>query len=98
MSSSYSPGDLLTAVQVQQVLPIGRSSLYRLIDAGHLEVVRIPSVGSRSGRVLILRESLDRFISLNRSGRRRAVVQADSTSSEEIAARVLQGGGKGISA
>jgi len=60
--SHLQQGDLLTAVQALQLLPVGRSTLYRLIKEGRIPAVRVKSGGSRRGRLLILRRDLEDYV------------------------------------
>jgi len=87
----FSAGDLLTVAEALRILPVGRSTIYRMIEAGRLSALRVPSTGSRRGRVLVLRSSLDELIA---SGLRRQVAasSAGETTSDTIAARVIRGG------
>ncbi len=55
-------GDLLTVQQVLSVLPLGRSTVYRLIQEGHLPALRVRTSGSRRGRVLIERAGLEAYV------------------------------------
>ena len=55
-------GDLLTAPQALKLLPIGKSLLYQLAEEGQIEAIRVASVGSRKGRVLIVRASLEEHV------------------------------------
>lgn len=55
-------GDLLTVPAALRLLPVSRAQLYRLIGAGHIPAVRLPSLGRGPGRVLVPRAGLERFI------------------------------------
>ena len=59
-------GDLLTVPQVLAILPVGRSTLYQLVDEGQIPAVRIRTAGSRRGRILVHRADLDAFIDRSR--------------------------------
>ena len=59
---------LLTIRQVLAILPVGRSSLYALVDSGQLPSYRVSPAGSRRGRILIHRADLDAFIEKSRAG------------------------------
>ena len=56
------PGDLLNVRQVLAILPVGRSTLYQLIDEGRLPAIRVRTAGSRRGRILIRRADLSAFV------------------------------------
>ena len=60
------PGDLLTVPQALAILPVGRSTLYQLIEEGQLPAIRVRTVASRRGRVLVRRADLDAFIEKSR--------------------------------
>ena len=45
-------GDLLTAAQALELLPVGKSLLYQLADEGQIEAIRVAGAGSRRGRIL----------------------------------------------
>ncbi len=68
MSNQLAPGDLLTAHQALTLLPVGKSTLFRLIDAGEISCVRVGSVGARRGRVLIPRAALEEFVERRHTG------------------------------
>lgn len=57
----FEEGDLLTIAQARSILPLSRSAIYKLCDAGKLLHIRVSTVGG-GGRVLILRAGLDAFI------------------------------------
>lgn len=61
-SPRYAPGDLLTVPQALRILPVGKSTIYDLIGQGLLPSVRVTSVGSRRGRVLLLRRGIEDYI------------------------------------
>jgi excisionase family DNA binding protein len=56
------PGDLLSVVQALQLLPVGRATLYRLVAEGTLPAVRVASLGSRRGRILVVRAGLEAYV------------------------------------
>ena len=56
------PGDLLTVPQTLEVLPVGRSLLYQLLAEGAIPSIRVASIGSRRGRVLVLRRGLEAYV------------------------------------
>ncbi len=55
-------GSLLTVAQALKLLPISKTLLYDLVKGGDIASVKIASAGSRSGRLLILRSSLEDFV------------------------------------
>jgi len=55
-------GDLLTVQQALEILPVGRTLLYQLVEEGQIRSIRCKSVGSRRGRILILLNSLEEYI------------------------------------
>ncbi len=59
---SLQPGDLITVAQALQLLPVGKSLLYDLIGDGSIPHIRVSSIGSRRGRILILRRGLEEFV------------------------------------
>ena len=61
-------GDLLSVRQALDLVPLGRSKLYALLDAGEIEHVRVASTGGRRGRVFILRAALEAFVERHRIG------------------------------
>ncbi len=74
---SLAPGDFLTARQALQLLPIGRSTLYQLIDEGRLPAYRVTTARSRRGRVLIARKDLEAFLVSARQAATQASVRVD---------------------
>jgi len=73
-------GDLLTVAQALAVLPVGRSTLYGLIESGELPHYRVRAPGSRRGRVLVARADLEAFLAGSRHEARRAPVGVDADS------------------
>lgn len=61
------PGDLLTVQEALRLLPVGRATLYRLIAEGTLPAIRVASLGSRRGRVLVVRAGLEAFVASRRA-------------------------------
>lgn len=55
-------GDLLTVQQALEILPVGRTLLYQLVEEGQIRSIRPRSVGSRRGRILIFRDSLEDYV------------------------------------
>lgn len=41
---------------------MGRATLYRLLDQGTVPSVRVASLGSRRGRILVVRAGLESFV------------------------------------
>ena len=62
------PGDLLTIRQALAILPIGRSTLYKLVADGQIPAIRVRCAGSGRGRILIHRDDLDAVIEKSRIG------------------------------
>ena len=60
--SPLDSGDLLTVQQVLQIVPIGRTLLYQLVDEGQIQSIRVQSVGSKRGRILIFRSAVDEYV------------------------------------
>lgn len=56
------PGDLLTVAETLEILPVGRTMLYALVDQGVIPSIRVASAGSKRGRILIRRADLERFV------------------------------------
>ena len=63
-----SEGDFLTVAQVLRILPMGRSTLYALIDSGQLPHYRVSAARSHRGRILIHRADLEAYIEKSRAG------------------------------
>ncbi len=61
-------GDFLTVAQILQILPIGRSTLYDLVQSGQLPSYRVGATRRRAGRILVARVDLERFIKRSRVG------------------------------
>ena len=61
-------GDFLTVAQILQILPIGRSTLYDLVQSGRLRSYRVGGTRRRTGRILVARVDLERFIKQSRVG------------------------------
>ncbi len=70
-------GDLLTVKQALALVPIGRSTVYALVDSGQLPSYRVSMAGSRRGRVLIARADLEAFVEGARQSATRASVRVD---------------------
>jgi len=69
--------DLMTVPQALRLLPIGRSTMYALIDSGDLPSCRVGALGSRRGRVLIHRADLEAFVERARGVAPRAAKTPD---------------------
>ena len=59
---SLQPGDFLSVEQALQLLPVGRTLLYALLGDRAIPSIRVASVGSRRGRLLVLRRGLEAFV------------------------------------
>ena len=70
-------GDLLTIAQVQQFLPVGRSSIYALCESGELAHYRVGATRRRKGRILVHRDDLLAFIGKSRQARSVAPTRVD---------------------
>jgi len=70
-------GDLLTVQRALEILPIGKTLLYELIHDGQIPAIRVHSVGSRRGRILIHRADLAAYVERARHGATRAPVLPD---------------------
>ncbi len=71
------PGDYLTAAQVLQILPVGKSTLYALVESGQLRHHRVAAVGSRRGRILVARADLAAYLESTRQTATRTPVRLD---------------------
>lgn len=75
------PGDLLTLRQLQELIPVGYSTLHRLVTEGAIRGFQVRSTGSRRGTWLVPREEVDRYVrrELGRQdgGKEKANRQAD---------------------
>ena len=56
------PGDLLSVPQALRLLPVGRATLYRLLAEEAIPSIRVATLGSRRGRVLVVRAGLEAFV------------------------------------
>ena len=81
-------GDFLTVKQVLEVLPVGRSTIYSLVQSGRLRSCRVGATGRRMGRILVARADLDIFIEKSRQVRSVPPTRLDL---DEIHARVRNG-------
>ena len=66
--TGLSPGALISVKQALAIVPLGRSTLYKLIETGKLPHYRVSAAGSRRGRILIHRADLEVFIEKSRAG------------------------------
>ncbi len=77
-------GDLVTVAQALELVPISKSLMYALLEAGEIEHVAISSVGSSKGRKLILRASLEAYVDAHTVRRKVArLVSIDQVIREE---------------
>jgi len=76
-SERLRPGDYLTIAQVQEILPVGRSSIYALCESGQLQHHRVRALGSRRGRILVARADLAAYLDSTRHAATRAPVRLD---------------------
>ena len=63
--------------QVLRIVPLGKTTVYALIDSGQLSSYRVLAAGSRRGRVLIAKADLEAFIEGARQAATRAPVRVD---------------------
>jgi hypothetical protein len=62
MADALRPGDLLSVEQALALLPVGRTMLYALLAERAIPSIRVATVGSRRGRVLVVRAGLDAYV------------------------------------
>jgi excisionase family DNA binding protein len=74
---SLAPGDLLSVPQALKLVPVGRATLYRLIEDGQIPCYRVGALGSRRGRVLVARADLEAYLARARQAATRAPVAPD---------------------
>ena len=89
---TFAPGDFLTVPQALEILPVGRSTLYNLVETGALPSFRVSAAGSRRGRVLISRADLEAFIAESRQTATRAPVRLDADAVLERVRQRREGG------
>ena len=77
MTEPLREGDLLTIAQALRLVPVGKSTLYALVESGQLPCVRVSGTGARSGRILLWREDLEAFVERARHRATRAPVRPD---------------------
>jgi len=85
LPSPLQEGDLLTIAQALAVLPVGRSTLYALLESGQLPHYRVRAPTAPRGRILVARADLEAFLAGARQAAPRAPVRADA---DAILARV----------
>jgi len=86
------PGALLTSSEVIALLRISRSLFFALVADGEIEVLRLGRRGSRRKRVLVPRESLDRYLAQLRAA---GAPRAATVDPDAILARIRSGGSRG---
>ncbi len=74
---SLAPGDLLSIPQVQKIVPLGRTTLYELVESGRLPAYRVTTASGGRGRVLVHRRDLEAFVPESRLTATRAPVRVD---------------------
>ncbi len=70
-------GDFLTVAQILRIVPLGKTTVYALIDSGQLPSYRVSVAGSRRGRVLIAKADLEAFLVGARQAATPAPVRVD---------------------
>ncbi len=68
-SRGLAEGDLLTVAQALRLLPVGRATLYQLVEEGQIPHVRVRTAGSHRGRILVERAGLEAYVERLRDGR-----------------------------
>lgn len=76
------PGALLPVRDALALLPLPRATFYRLVGAGTIEVVRVPT-GKRV-RLLVVRSSLEQYV----AGLRAPARQVEASTVDAILAKV----------
>ena len=71
------PSTFLTVREAITVLPIGRSTLYALIESGQLPHYRVSAAGGGRGRILVALSDLHAFIERARDTRPVTPVRVD---------------------
>ncbi len=75
---------MLTIAQVQALLPLPKSTLHDLIQAGILPAMPVPTAGG-GRRVLVFREDLEAFVDeLRRNGKVTRQAQPDTMDVDQI--------------
>ena len=75
--SDLRPGDLLSIPQVQKLVPVGRSTIYKWVEDGALPCIRVGATRRRRGRVLVHRYDLRAFLEKSRQARVVAPTRVD---------------------
>ncbi len=70
-------GDFLTVAQVLRIVPLGKTTVYALVDSGQLPSYGVSVAGSRRGRILIAKADLEAFLAGARQAATRAPVRVD---------------------
>jgi excisionase family DNA binding protein len=84
------PGDLLSVRQVLQRLPVGRSTLYKLVAEGQIPAHRVRTAGGGRGRLLVHRDDLANYVARTRQRATRAPTNADV---DDLLRKVRRNGG-----
>ena len=84
-------GDFLTVAQILKILPVGRSTLYNLVQSGELRCYRVGGTRRRAGRIVVAMADLLAYLEKSREARPVAPTRLDI---DEIHARVRNGGGR----
>ncbi|MCI0587260.1 MAG: helix-turn-helix domain-containing protein [Planctomycetes bacterium] len=82
-------GDYLTVAQVLRILPVGRTMLYALIAERTIPAIRIASVSSRRGRVLVLRRGLEEYLARLRVPQAPPIREPVAVDVDTLRARIL---------
>jgi excisionase family DNA binding protein len=77
VSRPLAAGDLLTIAQALAILPVGRSTLYALLESGQLPHFRVRAPTCPRGRILVARADLEAFLAGARQVAPRAPVRPD---------------------
>ncbi len=80
---TLSEGDFLTVAQVLRIVPLGKTTVYALVESGELPSFRVSVAGSRRGRVLIDRRDLEAFLAGARQAATHAPVRLTWTACSE---------------
>jgi len=89
--SPLAPGDWLDVPAALELLPVGKSLLYRLVGEREIEAIRVGSVASRRPKWLISRRSLEEYVERRRATMAPREIKADP---DKILAR-LRARGRG---
>ena len=66
--TGLSPGALISVKRALALVPVGRSTFYKLVAEGQIPSVRVRCAASRRGRILVHRADLAEFIDKLRAG------------------------------